>query len=246
VTTSTGGYSANSASDGSYAIPSVAPGSYSVTASKLNYAPQTQSASVASNQTTTVSFSLSFSPSEKMVNGDMEGGFFDTGWATTCSGNLSRLPAPSGAWNWNNEGSYPFNTFDSTSIKHAGSHALGFAFCAPAPDPGKMGIAWQSVNLGGAGVGATFSVWGYYENGNCPPIMCWNPGQYQNNPYSALSAGRYQYVCTNNWGQQGQWVTRSMAVVADSSGYVTIMVGGAAWDGTPSAGRVYIDDVSVK
>ncbi len=111
--------------------------------------------------------------------------------------------------------------------------------------PGKMGIASQSVNLGGPGATATFSAWGYHTNGNCPTIMCRNPGSGQNNPATAYSNSRYQWITTDNWGQLNTWVNRTMTVTADSSGYVTIMVGGAAHPGTTSGAALYIDDVSV-
>lgn len=69
-------------------------------------------------------FTLTYAPTEKVVGGDMEGGFFSTGWASTCSGQASKLPNPSSSWGWNNDASYPFNTWDSISTKHADSHAL--------------------------------------------------------------------------------------------------------------------------
>jgi len=246
VSTTTGGYSTTTNASGGYTICNVAVGTYSVTASADGYSQATNTGvTVYSNQTTTSNFTLNVAV-EKLAYGDMEGGFFSTGWGSNCSGKSSKLPGPSSAyWGWNNDSSYPFNTWDSTSVKHAGSHSLGFTFCQTAADPGKLGIASQSVNLGPGGT-ALFSAWGYHTNGNCPSIMCWNPGQGQNNPYTAQSAGRFQWICTDSWSQVNTWVTRSMTVTADSSGYVTIMVGGAAWTGTPSGTVVYIDDVSVK
>jgi len=247
VSTTTGGYSATTNSSGNYTLSNVAVGTYSVLASKTGYSTGTNTGVVvSSNQTTTSNFTLTAIVSEKVTNGNMEGGFFNTGWATTCSGTTSKLPNPSGTWGWNNDASYPFNTLDETGIKHAGSHSLGFAFCQTASSPGKMGIAFQTVNLGSGGATATFSVWAYHTNGNCPSIMCWNPGADQNDPYTANANGRLQWVCTDNWGQLNMWVTRSMTVTADGSGYVTIMVGGAAHPGTASGARLYIDDVSVQ
>jgi hypothetical protein len=202
---------------------------------------------VNANQTTTVNFTLNPAPVERVVNGDMEGGFYNTGWGTDCSGHTSQLPNPSGnsGWGWNNVPGVPFNTWDSTGIKHGGGHALAFSFCQTAASPGKIGIACQSVNLGAPGATGTFTAWGYHTDGNCPTIMCWNPGPGQADPMVAYNNGRYQWITTDNWGQRNMWVSRSMTVTADSSGYVTIMVGGAAHPGTANGATLYIDDVSV-
>ncbi|MGB9618851.1 MAG: carboxypeptidase-like regulatory domain-containing protein [Armatimonadota bacterium] len=248
VTTSPGGYSTTTGSGGSYTLSNVPAGTYSLTASKSGYQSQTQSGvQVNANQTTTVNFTLSPVPVERVVNGNMEGGFYNTGWGTDCSGRTSQLPNPSGnsGWGWNNVPGVPFNAWDSTGVKHGGSHALGFSFCQTAASPGKIGVAFQSVNLGVAGAVATFSAWGYHTDGNCPTIMCWNPGPGQADPLVALNNGRYQWITTDNWGQRNMWVNRSMTVTADSSGYVTIMVGGAAHPGTATGAALYIDDVSV-
>ena len=247
ISTTTGGYTATTNASGAYTLSSVAVGTYSVVASKTGYQTGTNTGVVVtSNQTTTSNFTLTAVPTEKVTYGTMET-FFSTGWGTNCSGYTSKLPGLSGSnWGWNNDGSYPFNTFDETTNKHGGSHSLGFGFCQTAASPGKMGIAYQNVNMGGSGASGTFSVWARHANGNCPTIMCWNPGSGQYDPYAANSAGRYQWICTDNWGQVNTWYTRSMTVTADSSGYVTIMVGGAAHTGTPSGAKLYIDDVSVQ
>jgi hypothetical protein len=248
VTTSPGNYSATTGSGGSYSIPNVPAGTYSVTASKSGYSPDTKTGVVVNaNQTTTVNFTLNPAPVERVVNGDMEGGFYNTGWGTDCSGHTSQLPNPSGnsGWGWNNVPGVPFNTWDSTGIKHGGGHALAFSFCQTAASPGKIGIACQSVYLGAPGASATFTAWGYHTDGNCPTIMCWNPGAGQADPMVAYNNGRYQWITTDNWGQRNMWVSRSMTVTADSSGYVTIMVGGAAHPGTANGATLYIDDVSV-
>lgn len=247
VATDTGGYSTVTASNGSYTLSGVAPGTYSVTASKSGYISSTNTpVSVSQGATTTSNFTLTPVSVEKVVNSDMEGGFFPTGWGTTCSLLVSALPAPSGTWGWNNVSGTPFNTFDAADVVHTGGHSLGFAFCSTAASPGMIGVAAQSVNLGSAGASATFSVWAYHTDGNCPSVMCWNPGAGQINPSSAYSGGRYQWVTTDNWAQRNVWVNRTMAVTADSSGYVTVMVGGAAHTGTASGAKLYIDDVSVK
>jgi len=138
------------------------------------------------------------------------------------------------------------NTFDSTSVKHGGSHATGFAFCQSAASPGKIGVATQTVYLGAANATAVFSVWAYHTDAYCPAIMCWNPGAAQTDPYAANTAGRLQTVCTDTVGQKYTWVKRTMNVTADASGSVTIMVGGASMTGVASPAFLYIDDVSVK
>lgn len=249
VSTNPGGYSTTSNSDGTYSLTNVPPGTYSVTASKTGYNPDTKTGIlVSAGQATTVNLTLvSTEHTQRLTNGNFEGGFYSTGWGANCGGHASQLPNPSGSsgWGWNNDTSYPFNTWDSTGTKHGGSHALAFCFCQTASSPGKMGIASQSVYLGGAGATATFSAWGFHTNGNCPTIMCWNPGSGQNNPAVARTNNRYQWITTDNWGQLSTWVSRSMTVTADSSGYVTIMVGGAAHPGTSSGAALYIEDVSV-
>ncbi len=244
VSTNFGGYSTTKGSNGSYTLSNVAVGTYSVTASKSGYQSQTvNNVSVSSNQTTTVNFNLSGSqPVDRIVNGNMEGGFFNTGWGPDCSGQTSQLP---NSWGWNNEAGVPFNTFAETGVKRGGSYSLGFAFCQTAASPGKLGVAVQNVYLGSANATATFTAYAYHTDGNCPSIMAWNPGQNQGNPYTASANGRLQWICTDNWNQRYQWVGRSMTVQADSSGFVTIMVGGAAHPGTAAGARLYIDDVSV-
>ena len=248
VSTTSGGYSATTNASGGYTLSSITAGTYSVTASKTGYTSQTNTGvvvtaggSVASN------FALPIIPTEKITDGNMEGGFYNTGWAATCSDATSQLPNPSGStgWGWNNVAGVPFNTFDEAGVKHAGSHALGFAFCQTAASPGKMGIASQTVYIG-AMASAVFSAWARHTDGNCPSIMCWNPGTGQNDPMVANSAGHYQWVTTDNWGQVNTWVTRSMTITADATGNVTIMVGGSAHSGTGGGAKVYIDDVSVQ
>ena len=247
ITTSPGGYTTTSGSGGAYTLSNVPSGTYSVTASKTGYNSDTKNNVVVNtNQTTTVNFTLTPAPVERVVNGNMEGGFYNTGWGPDCSGRTSQLPNPSGTsgWGWNNEWGVPFNTWASTGVKR-GNYALGFSFCQTAPSPGRIGIAFQSVNLGAPGATATFSAWGYHTDGNCPTIMCWNPGPGQADPMVAYNNGRYQWITTDNWGQRNMWINRTMQVTADSSGYVTIMVGGAAHPGTANGAALYIDDVSV-
>src|SRR6185295_12788889 len=186
VSTTTGCWSTTTAANGTYTLSSVATGTYTVQAVKSGYNTGTQSGVVVTNgATTTVNFTLTpNAPFEHISNGNMEGGFFATGWATTCSGQTSKLPNPSGSWGWNEDATYPFNTYDKTSVIHGGTHSLGFAFCQTAGDPGKLGISYQSVNLGTPNATGTFSCWGYNTNGNCPSIMCWNPGNNQTDPYA--------------------------------------------------------------
>lgn len=248
VSTSSGGYSTTTDTNGRYLLSGVTAGAYIVTASRTGHNPDTKTGiQVSAGGATTVNFTLSLAGlTERVTNGDFEGGFHNSGWAATCGGHTSQIPNPStSGWGWNNDTSYPFNTWDSSGIKHGGTHALGFCFCQTAGSPGKMGIAYQTVYIGAAGATATFSAWGYHTNGNCPTIMCWNPGIGQNNPGVANSNGRYQWITTDNWGKLNTWVNRTMTVTSDSSGYVTIMVGGAAHTGTSNGAALYIDDVSV-
>jgi len=245
VSTDVGGYSTTTAADGSYVLVDVQPGSYNVTASKTGYNSQTKAVSVSACSTAVCDFTIN-QPTEKVQNGNMEGGFWSTGWGSDCSGRASVLPNPNGQWGWNNDPSVPFNTFDETSIRRSGSHSCGISFCQTADSPGKIGIIWQTVNLGAPNTTKTFTAYAYHTDGNCPSIMCWNPGVSQADPMTAYYNGRYQWITTDNWGQRYQWVGRSMQVTSDGSGYVTIMVGGAAHPGTASGAPLYIDDVSVQ
>ena len=245
VSTNVGGYTTTTAADGSYTLVDVRPGNYNVTASKTGYQSQTKAVTVSACTNSVCDFTIT-QPTEKVQNGNMEGGFWSTGWGTTCSGRSSVLPNPNDAWGWNNDPSVPFNTFDATEVRRSGSHSCGIAFCQTAPSPGKIGVIWQTVYLGGPYVSKTFTAYAYHTDGNCPSIMCWNPGISQPDPMTAYYNGRYQWITTDNWGQRYMWVGRSMAVTADSTGYVTIMVGGAAHPGTASGALLYIDDVSVQ
>ena len=177
----------------------------------------------------------------------MEGGFYSTGWGNNCSLKPSQLPGPDPeSWGWNNVSGVPFNTWDSTAITKNGSHALGFSICATAPTPGRNCVAYQNVYLGGANAQAIFVASGYHTDGNCPPILAWNRGKDQFDPLVAEAAGRYSFICSDNWGQRNTWTMRQLDVQADASGYITIMVGGAAHTGTALGAVVCIDDVSVK
>jgi hypothetical protein len=228
VSTTTGGYTTTTDSSGNYTLSNVVSGNYTVTAAKTGYQSQSKTTTVTAGDTAIVDFKLNSAPVEKVVNANVERDFFNTGWASNCSGQTSKLP---NSWGWNNESSYPFNTFDATSVKHRGNHSLGFAFCQTASSLGKIGVAYQGVNLGSAGATGTFTVWAYHTDGNRPSIMCWNPGQNQNNPYTAQIAGRYQRV------------TSSMTMTADSNDYV---IGVAAHPGTASGAKLYVEDVSVR
>jgi len=245
VSTDFGGYTTATGSDGSYTLLNVSPGTYNLTVSKQGYESQTQSVTVSGCQETVRDFVIT-EPLEKVQNGNMEGGFWSTGWSTACSGVPSVLPNPRGAWGWNNDPSVPFNTFSSTTIKRSGGYSLGMAFCQSAPSPGKLGVVWQTVYLGAPNASKTFTVYAYHTDGNCPSIMCWNPGISQPDPTVAAANGRFQWVTTDNWGQRNTWVGRSMTVTADSTGYVTIMFGGAAHPGTVPGARIYFDDISVR
>ena len=245
VSTDFGGYTTTTGSDGSYTLLNVSPGTYNLTVSKQGYESQTQSVTVSGCQETVRDFVIT-EPLEKVQNGNMEGGFWSTGWSTACSGVPSVLPNPRGAWGWNNDPSVPFNTFSSTTIKRSGGYSLGMAFCQSAPSPGKLGVVWQTVYLGAPNASKTFTVYAYHTDGNCPSIMCWNPGISQPDPTVAAANGRFQWVTTDNWGQRNTWVGRSMTVTADSTGYVTIMFGGAAHPGTVPGARIYFDDISVR
>ncbi len=175
-------------------------------------------------------------PEEKMEHGDMEGGFWDTGW-----GGGSAIP---NGWDgWYQPGT-DFNCYDETSIKHGGSHSAKTTISSGG-DAGnggyKRGI-FQNVDVG-ANEDFTLTVWARHTNGNCPSIMCWNPG-YNNSPEDAADNGRYQWVTTDNWGQLNTWVSRDMEGTAPSSGIITVIVGGAHHGGGGSA-TVYVDDCSV-
>lgn len=176
------------------------------------------------------------SSSEKLDNGNMEGGWWDTGW-----GGGSVLPND---WDgWYNPGD--FNCYQNTSIKHGGSNSARTTI-ASGGDSGSGGYKrtiYQNVYVG-PNAGFTFTAWAYHTNGNCPSIMCWNDGQDNNNPQNAYSAGQYQWITTDNWGQVNNWVSRSMTGTAPSSGWITIMVGGAHHGGG-GVGTVYVDDCSV-
>ncbi len=241
VSTDTGGYQTTSAGDGSYTLSDVETGTYDVTASASGYVSDTDTdVQVTACQTTTdVDFNLEdqSEPVEKLDNGDMEGGFWDTGW-----GGGSAIPDD---WDgWYQPGT-DFNCFDETSVKHGDSHSAKTTISSGG-DSGsggyKRGI-YQNVYVG-SNADFTFTVWAYHTNGNCPSIMCWNSGQDENDPEDAYGTGRYQWVTTDNWEELDTWVSNEMEGTADSGGWITVIVGGAHHGGGGAA-IVYIDDVSV-
>lgn len=174
-------------------------------------------------------------PVEKLDHGDMEGGFWDTGW-----GGGSALPT---GWDgWYNPGD--FNCYDETTIVHGGGHSAKTKITSggDAGNGGYKRSIHQNVYVG-PNASFTFTVWARHTNGNCPSIMGWNHDN-DNNPHNAYTGGRYQWVTTDNWGQLNQWVSRTMTGTASSSGQITIMVGGAHHGGG-GQGLIYIDDASV-
>jgi hypothetical protein len=174
-------------------------------------------------------------PTEKLDNGDMEGGFWATGW-----GGGSAIPND---WDgWYNPGD--FNCFDETGTVHGGGHSAETTISSGG-DAGNGGYKRGIVQHVYVGPNNTFdiTVWARHTNGNCPSIMCWNPDN-DGNPHNAYLGGRYQWVTTDNWGQLNQWVSRTLSGTATSSGQITVIVGGAHHGGGGS-GTVYIDDVSV-
>ncbi len=239
VSTDTGGYSTTTDANGNYTLVDVLAGDYDVTASKIGYDSDTENdVTVTAGENTPVDFTLSESstPVEVLDNGDMEDGFWNTGW-----GEDSNIPND---WDgWYNLGD--FDCDDNTTIVNGGSHSAGTSISAGG-DSGsggyKRGI-YQNVYVG-ANAGFTFEVYARHSNGNCPSIMCWNYGQDASNPENAYDTSRYQWVTTDNWNDVGSWVNRSMTGTADSTGWITVIVGGAHHGGG-GTGYVYIDDVSV-
>jgi hypothetical protein len=233
------GQSATTASDGSYTIVDVPAGTYAVTASAAGYnSSQQNGVSVATCATTTaVDFNLSASggSTEKLANGDMEGGFWPTGW-----GSGSALP---NEWDgWVNPGD--FNCFDETTIVYGGAHSARTTISAGgnSGDGGYKRGFYQQVTVG-ANADFTITVWARHTNGNCPSIVAWNPDN-DTSLDNAYNAGRYKWVTTDNWGQANQWVSNTLSGMASSSGNITVFVGGAHHGGG-GVGTVYADEVSV-
>ncbi len=236
VSTSSGGYSATTNASGFYQMSNVASGAYTVTASKAGYNSQSQQGvTVVAGGTTTVNFSLATASGEKMVNGNMEGGFWATGW-----GGGSAIP--NGWQGWYNPGD--FNCFDETGIRRGGAHSARTVLSVggDAGSGGYKRTIHQNIYVGPY-ANFTITVWARHTNGNCPSIMCWNPDG-DANPQNAAAAGRYKWVTTDNWGQLNTWVSNTLSGTAPASGNITVMVGGAHHGGG-GAGTVYIDDCSV-
>jgi len=236
VSTNTGGYSATTNASGFYQITGVASGVYTVTASRTGFNSQShEGVTVPAGGTTSVDFTLTAASSEKMVHGNMEGGFWDTGW-----GGGSAIP--NGWQGWYNPGD--FNCYAETGIRHGGSYSARTVLSAGG-DGGSGGFKrtiHQNVYVG-PHANFTITVWALHTNGNCPSIMCWNPDG-DANPANAAAAGRYKWVTTDNWGQLNTWVSNTLSGTAPASGNITVMVGGAHHGGG-GAGTVYIDDCSV-
>jgi len=239
VETDTGGYSTTTDSNGDYTLSNVEAGTYDVTASKDGYESDTETdVMVTAGQTSDVDFTLSEESTEKLENGDMEGGFWSTGW-----GGGSAIPND---WDgWYQPGT-DFNCYDATVIKHGGSHSAKTTISSGG-DAGsggyKRGI-YQNVYVG-ANADFTITVWARHTNGNCPSIMCWNPGQDSSSPELAADNGRYKWITVDNWGELNTWVSNTLeGKSAPSSGWITVIVGGAHHGGS-GIGTVYIDDCSV-
>lgn len=178
-----------------------------------------------------VTFTIQVNP-RTLTNGDMEGGFFDTGW-----GGGSRLP---NGWSWFNPGD--FNAYEESSIRHGGARSVRTRYTAAGGDGGaKRGIC-QAITVT-PNAGFTLRAWARHTNGNCPSIMAWNPGT-NCDPHAAYLAGRYKWLTTDNWGQLNTWVYNTLSGTAPADGAITIILGGTHWGGG-GEGNVYIDDVQI-
>src|SRR4029078_10827050 len=116
VSTNVGGYTTTTNASVHYTLSGVTEGTYNVTASKSGYNSSTVNGVVVNpNAATTVNFTLTpVAATERVVFGNMEGGFWDTGW-----GGGSAIP--NGWQGWFNPDD--FNCFDETNIKHGGAHS---------------------------------------------------------------------------------------------------------------------------
>lgn len=222
VATNTGGYSTTSAADGSYSLAGVAPGTYSVTASKTNYVSQTiNNVVVSSNQTTTVSFSLTYSPPvEKLLNGGFEGGFFSF-WG-------GMMPNSWGA-TWRDPYQYPATVW--ADYNYGGSRGHVVKLTVP-PMNQESGII-QVVSGLTPGKSFTFSADAYQFQQGCNVWLAVDP-----NGGTVLPAKTVHFLNVT-----GQWNRQQFTGTVGAAGVVTVFLW--VWHQWDPTGDVYLDNASL-
>ncbi len=192
-----------------------------------------------------------------VANGDFEGGSFNTGHAATCGVSSSLLPQ---AFGWNKDavpegsscGDNCFNATEETAIRRSGGRSARLSFCTNGSSAvagaisGIKGVIVQTVVVG---PNASFRVkaWALHTSGNCPPILAWNPGTDANieSANDAVPARITRIDPDDAWATLNRWQSATLyGTLTGGEDRITVMVGGAAHDGSAGA-NVYIDDVEV-
>ncbi len=221
VSTSSGGYSTTTGTNGGYTLNDVSPGTYNMTASKSLYNPQTVNNVVVNpNQNTSQNFNLVYNPvTEKLVNGNFSGGFFDF-WGGTI-GN---------SWGACWDGGFQQAIWDDYNA--GGAYGLSQGVMGQV-DGFKVGIG-QTVHNLTPGATYTFSASFRRTGDNCSAWMGVKPGQSDN---QLPSSGTNVPVAT------GQWVTGQVTGTVDATGKITVYAWVVREWGSDS--WVYLDNLSV-
>jgi hypothetical protein len=222
VSTTTGGYSTTTGSSGNYTISNVAPGTYSVTASKSGYQSQTKSGvQVSVGQTTTANFSLNPLPTEKLINGNFEGGFFDfwggqiaNSWGASFRANGSGDNTEWVDYNWG----APHGHAQQVYVNQQGT--------------GEAGISQRITGLT-PGTTFTFSAYAYQTNTNSTCWIAVDP-----NGGTTLPARNTGFTNT-----AGQWNYQQVTGTVGAGGAVTVFLW--VWHQWNPSGTCWFDDASL-
>lgn len=222
VSTTPGGYSTTTGSGGSYTIIGVAPGTYSVIASKSGYQSQTQNnVTVSAGRTTVVNFTLSPMPTEKLVNGNFEGGFADfwggriaNGWQACYRDNGSQYSTEWLDYDWG----LPQGMSQQVYVSQQGS--------------GEAGIMQRVTGLT-PGTNFTFSAYAYQTSTNSSCWIAVDPNGGTVLPSRTISFPNIA----------GQWNYQSINGTVGSSGAVTVFLW--VWHQSNPPGMCWFDGASL-
>lgn len=222
VTTSPGGYSTTTGSGGGYSIGNVAAGTYSVTASMSGYQPQAQSSVVVNaGQTSTVNFSLSPLPTERLANRAFDGGFSDfwggriaDSWSPCYRDNGSRDATEWMDYDWG----APHGFAQQVYVSQQGS--------------GEAGVMQRVTGLT-PGSQFTFSAYAYQS---ATTTSCWIAAD--PNGGTALPSRTTSFP-----NIAGQWNYQQVTGTVGPSGAVSVFLW--AWHQTNPPGTCWLDDASL-
>jgi len=222
VSTNVGGYSATTGINGAYTLSNVSPGTYTLTASKSGYESQSVSnVSVSVGQTTSVNFTLTALPSEKLMNGSFDGGFVDfwggriaSGWSAVYRNQSSADNSEWSDYDWGSPYGYSQQVYVSLS------------------GIGESGIM-QRVSGLTPGTSFTFSAYAYQSNTSS---TCWIGADGNGGTSLPSRVSSFANVA-------GQWNYAEVSGTVGSSGAVSVFLW--VWHQSNPPGTCWFNNASL-